>query len=492
MHINLKYKILFSFLTIFFLALLTLGYFTYNQMQNTNKQMITGQMSSEKEKLDLYIQDYMDKSGFTPSKDTFFDNCDNWITQLSMYTQYRLILYTKNGRLIHDTNPYGGKVTVNNKDFNNTIKGSCCISIYKKNSSHFANLYYPIIDNGQTIAVIVYSKDFTSVYKNGDKFLSILIVFAIFIFTLISFISYIISKNITMPLIKLRDASEQISHGNFDMDFEIKSNDEIGDLAKSFKIMDRKIKSQIEHIKNDRDTLKELEEHRKKFLDNVTHELKTPLTVISGYVQVIKNSEFKDISIIEEGINNIESESNRLYRLVTELLQLSEADSDHIERVFEKINITELINIICREMNVKASHYKMYIKCNVHEDIFVLGDSDGLKECFINIIDNAIKYGTLGTTILVNYTKDENNVYFTVENEGTGIDKDKLGEVFKPFFRTDKQKSRRLGSNGLGLSITKSIIENHHGEIKIESIINKKTTVIIKIPLFVYNFETCY
>lgn len=490
MRICVRNKILLSFLTVFFLALLTLGYFTYYQMQNTNAQIIKQQMTSEKEKLDLYIQNYMNNTGVTPSADTFVDNCNYWINQLSMFTQYRLALYNNKGILLCDTNPYGKRLTVRNKDFIYVLNGDYYVSIVENDNNHYANLYYPVTENGKTISVIVYSKNFTPLYKSSDKFLSMLVVFAIFIFALISFFSYIISKNITTPLIKLSDASEQISHGNFDLNFEVKSNDEIGDLAKSFNNMNKKIKSQIELIERDRDTLKELEEYRKKFLDNVTHELKTPLTIISGYAQVIKSSKFEDISLIEEGINHIESESNRLYRLVTELLELSEATSNHMGKRFEKINISEIITALCTEMNIKASHYKMYLECNLDENIFVFGDSDNLKECFINVIDNAIKYGTIGTNISINYTKDEQNVYFIIKNKGKGIDKDKIEDIFKPFFRVDRQKSRSLGSNGLGLAITKSIIESHHGEINIESIKNDVTTVTLKIPLFVYNSET--
>ena len=303
----------------------------------------------------------------------------------------------------------------------------------------------------------------------------------IFIFIFIT--SFIISRQIAKPIKELTKSSEQVSLGEFDLDINIDSQDEIGELAERFKIMVKRIKEQIEIIERDRDALIETQAQSKAFFDNATHELKTPLTTILGYAQMIKENGFSDEEFFKKGTDYIINESQRLNTMVIEILELSKTSSKYLNSNFERIDLFQLIKATCDEMGIKGRKYNIDICSNIEKELFLQGNYYQLKEVLVNLIDNSIKYGKVNSTVNVEAYKECENIIIKVIDKGVGIPEEHINNLFEPFYRVSKNISREKGSAGLGLTIVKNIVENHGGTIRINSKTNEGTEVIIEFKV---------
>ena len=166
-----------------------------------------------------------------------------------------------------------------------------------------------------------------------------------------------------------------------------------------------------------------------------------------------------------------------------ELLNLSKNTYKDFSYEFTTIDLSNILSSTCEEMIIKAKRYNMVIKSKIEYGIKIKGDRDKLKQVFINIIDNAIKYGYVNSTIKIRAYIKYNNAIIEMEDKGEGIAPKDIENIFQPFFRVNKKSSREKGGNGLGLAIVKAIVEKHDGKIYIQSQIKEWTKVIIEFPL---------
>ena len=224
------------------------------------------------------------------------------------------------------------------------------------------------------------------------------------------------------------------------------------------------------------------EKIRREFSANVSHELKTPLTSISGYAEMIASGMVKadDVGMFAQ---KIQKESLRLLTLIDDIIKLSKLDENiHDEESFETVNlkllITETLDILSRQIAEKE------IQTVVNaDDIQVKGNSSMLSELIYNLCENAIKYNAEGGQVQVDLYQNDAGKVLEVKDTGIGIDKKYHERIFERFFRVDKSHSKKTGGTGLGLSIVKHIAELHHAAISIESELGKGTTIRIVFPL---------
>ncbi len=188
-------------------------------------------------------------------------------------------------------------------------------------------------------------------------------------------------------------------------------------------------------------------------------------------------------NFFKKGIGYVIQESERLNRMVVELLNLSKNTYKDFSYEFTTIDLSNILSSTCEEMIIKAKRYNMVIKSKIEYGIKIKGDRDKLKQIFINIIDNAIKYGYVNSTIKIRAYIKDNNAIIEMEDKGEGIAPKDIENIFQPFFRVNKKSSREKGGNGLGLAIVKAIVEKHDGKIYIQSQIKEWTKVIIEFPL---------
>lgn len=240
------------------------------------------------------------------------------------------------------------------------------------------------------------------------------------------------------------------------------------------------LKNGVVLIINDITELRNLQEKQKNFITNVSHELKTPLTTILGYVDLLKE-QGEDRRIFETSIGYLESSAERLKRLVDDLIDLSSLKKFEFEIEKRSIDITGLVMDTVGQMALKAKKFNIEIKTDLPYLGEIMADPVRIKQAIVNVLDNAIKYSQK-SEIKVNLLECDLNIRLEVEDNGCGIPKDLLNKIFEPFYRVDKARTREIGGNGLGLSITKEIVEKHGGEIVINSIVGVGTKVSIILP----------
>ncbi|MGB9854986.1 MAG: sensor histidine kinase [Caldisericum exile] len=279
-------------------------------------------------------------------------------------------------------------------------------------------------------------------------------------------VALFISRYIIKPVVDMKDFARKISQGNFEARINKHNEDEIGELAESLNYMAFR--------------LGEIEKLRTKLMQNVSHDLRTPLSSIKGYLEVLKDKNFT-IEEKQEAFNIIENEIERLEKMAKDLTNLSSADSKTLPLEFERVNLINILKSTFESFSIKIKDKGLNPIIEIPDKpIFILGDSLKLKEIFSNLIDNAIKFTKSGY-IKIAAIEEKDKVKVVVEDSGLGINEKDLPHIFERFYKGENNKDGNEGM-GLGLSIVKEYVYAHNGEIYVESEIGKGTKFIIQFP----------
>ncbi|MFV0503017.1 MAG: sensor histidine kinase [Lachnospirales bacterium] len=226
--------------------------------------------------------------------------------------------------------------------------------------------------------------------------------------------------------------------------------------------------------------IRKLENMRKDFTSNVSHEFKTPLTSIIGFVETLEDGALEDKAIAKKFLGIIKIEAYRLKRLIGEVLYISEIEH-RAEKIQEDKNLSEILNHVVNILNQKALDKNIIIEVNIDDKIYFPCESDAFSQIFINIIDNSIKYTKEGK-ISISLKLENKCIEFKVKDTGIGIDDKYIDRIFERFYKVDKSR-QGVNSTGLGLSITKHLVNRYNGEIFVESEKNKGSTFVIKFNI---------
>ncbi|MCR8631788.1 sensor histidine kinase [Paenibacillus radicis (ex Xue et al. 2023)] len=475
---TIKVKFLVGFFIIFSVSLLLLNHFVVQIIETSNEKIITQDLVSLKKNSSVYVKQTFMINHYNNDEIYFQQMAKEMVEDLHHVSSSEVSAYTVSGDRIYTSNDQKFMSGID-EDLKNALNGKTAYTIYYTNSAAEVYYSYPVVMDGKKVGILRFAKDFSLLHEQSKHILDFIYYVTIAIFAVAFIFSYILSRNITIPIIKLTQASTEVTNGNLNIRIAFKRKDEIGKLANNFSKMIEKIKMQIGKIENDRDRLEELNRHRKQFYDNVTHELKTPLTSILGYAEMIQENGQDDKVFFDKGMNHIVDESKRLHEMVVNLLELSKETT--AQEAFECIEAGRILQDVCEGMSFKAERYKKTIQSTVEESLYVYGNADKLRQVFINVIDNAIKYGYSQSDILVQAHFLHGFVQITIINKGEEMKSEDLINVFEPFYRVDRRLSKETGSRGLGLSICKAIVIEHGGSIHIMSE-NQETSVHIQLP----------
>lgn len=227
--------------------------------------------------------------------------------------------------------------------------------------------------------------------------------------------------------------------------------------------------------------LKKLEQMRKDFLANVSHELKTPITSIKGFSETLLDGAMENQQFCEHFLHIILKESERMQGLIEDLLDLSKIEQQGFKLNMGTVDIKGLLEEIQMVLDKKSQDKDIILQVDINKSVFVIGDSSRLKQIFINLINNAILYTPSGGTVSVKLFEDDHSVYIKVSDTGIGISKEEIPRIFERFYRVDKARSRNTGGTGLGLSIVKHLVEAHHGTVTVESEVGEGTTFTVTL-----------
>jgi signal transduction histidine kinase len=276
-----------------------------------------------------------------------------------------------------------------------------------------------------------------------------------------------LSRVITIPLIRMKQATEKLSKGDFSVRLNVKGGDELAELGKTIQTLAR----DLEYLKKE----------RKEFLASISHELRTPLTYIKGYADIARR-----LNIGEEERNRylsiIYEETEQMQKLVKDLFELAQMDQHSFQIHKEPTNLCFFLKKLHNKMYPAFQTKKMSLVCYCDGNITVHIDQKRFEQVMMNLLDNALKYSDQGSTVSIDVKAEKKNIVIIVSDEGTGIPEEDLPHIFERLYRVDKSRSRTSGGTGLGLAIVKEIIEAHGGSIYADSIYGKGTKMIITLP----------
>ncbi|MFD2705274.1 two-component system histidine kinase PnpS [Salibacterium lacus] len=229
--------------------------------------------------------------------------------------------------------------------------------------------------------------------------------------------------------------------------------------------------------------LKKLEQVRKDFVANVSHELKTPVTSLKGFTETLLDGAMEDETARKQFLDIIWKEGDRLQGLISDLLELSHIEQEFFQLNWQEVDVTRTFDEVMELLYPSVQGKGLRLNSHKEEDLIMEGDTARIKQILINLMNNAIAYTPENGTIRAEVKQEQDSIVFIVADSGIGISKEEWPRIFERFYRVDKDRSRNSGGTGLGLAIVKHLVEAHHGNIDVESAKNKGTIFTITFPL---------
>ncbi len=299
---------------------------------------------------------------------------------------------------------------------------------------------------------------------------------AVVIIFLFVFYVLLLSWGTTRKLTRIITGVKRMADGNMDERIQVRSNDEIGMLADQINAMAKQLQISIQEERMATQAKNEL-------ITNVSHDLRTPLTSIIGYLRLIEEDKYKDEVELRYYVNIAYEKSKRMNRLVTDLFDYTRMGFGQIPLNRTSIDLVQLIGQLTAEFTLQLHHHKMEIKLlPPQEKLMINGDGDKIMQAFENLITNAMRYGKDGKRIEVQIVREGKQAVVRIVNFGAPIPSMDLPYIFDRFYRVEKSRSIDTGGAGLGLAIVKSIIELHEGSIEAVST-PQQTEFIVRLPL---------
>jgi len=285
--------------------------------------------------------------------------------------------------------------------------------------------------------------------------------YLIIVFCTASALIFWIYRTVSLPLAKLQAAARNIKEGNLDFEIKNETNDEIGQLCQDFEEMRLRLKANAEEkVAYDKEN--------KELISNISHDLKTPITAIKGYVEGILDGVASSPEKLDRYIRTIYNKANDMDRLIDELTFYSKIDTNKIPYTFAKINVSQYFKDCLEEvgLDMEARGIELGYFNYADEDVMVIADAEQMKRVINNIISNSVKYLDKKKGIINIRIKDVGDfIQIEIEDNGKGIAAKDLPNIFDRFYRTDSSRNSSQGGSGIGLSIVRKIIEDHGGRI---------------------------
>ena len=288
------------------------------------------------------------------------------------------------------------------------------------------------------------------------------------ILVLAAIVAFLLSKHLLAPIRKLTAGTQALASRRFDTRIEVESNDELGQLATDFNTMAQ--------------TLEKYERMRQQWIFDIAHELRTPLSILSGEVEALQDG-VREVN--RDTLDSLRSEARHLSKIVNDLHELSLADAGVLSIKKEPVDPVPVLNETLRHFRTRLEENQITVENSVGSDpsISVIGDADRLQQLFSNVLENTLRYADSPGTLKIWQERTENRLKIFFEDSGPGVPAEALARLFDRLYRVDKSRSRTQGGSGLGLSICKSIVTALGGEIRAANAASGGLRIEIKLPL---------
>lgn len=443
------------FTSIFILELLLIG-FVKQYYYNNTEQMLLSQIKVSADFYSRYFANSTLRENITESVDVFWKQ-----------TEAQVQIIDIKGTVLLDSLGVLHEEPLNTIDVKKALTGESgrWIGQVDYDAPDVMAVSYPLEANGKIIGVIRFVTTLNEVNKSINMIALIFISIGLAVLFITIIVSVFLANSIIVPIKELTDVAEHMASGDLTIRSKKSNEDEIGKLSDTLNYMAEELKNR-EILKNE-------------FISSVSHELRTPLTSIKGWV-VTLNDDNVDKEMLTMGFEIIEKEADRLAAMVEELLDFSKFVSGKVTLKKQYVFIKEIIDYIEISMRARAEREGIQLIVKVEEDIpQVLIDSNRIKQVLINLLDNAFKFTNIGGKVELLISKDENNLYLIVRDNGGGIAKEDLPRIKEKFYKGKTSKSK----NGIGLSICDEIVKLHKGSLDFVSELDVGTEVKVTLPL---------
>ena len=288
------------------------------------------------------------------------------------------------------------------------------------------------------------------------------------------FISNRFAGSVTKPLNEIAEELNKLSQDNPEFHFKKYKYEEMNVIADTTMKMSQSVKESMDRIEFERMV-------RQEFFSNASHELKTPLTSVRGYLELLENNIVSDENMKKDFLARIKKETINMTSLINDILMISRLETKEAEVTLSDVRLAPLVKEVCTSLEPLAKEYQVSISTNCRP-LMMYANTQQLRELFNNLIINAIKYNKPEGKVGVTVTSEQNEIIITVEDTGVGIPEDSRVRIFERFYRVDKGRSKKVGGTGLGLSIVKHIVNYYNGSIELQSKIGEGTKFTVRLP----------
>lgn len=465
--LKFKFKsIIFSIMKIImiFVTVVVIGFeiFSYRSITNYYESALVGAMLNQAKYNQVLYTNYLSRYDLSEivigDKNSFYR--DN-ISQVQILDNSSNVLFDSQG-----SSNIGKKIKT--QDVNNANKGEYSYQKIKnkKTGEEVIALSYPLSDNQKQIGILRLISSTSKVKENVNNQMIVFVFFGLIIYLFALIVSYYAAKKWTVPIKKLTKVGERLAQGDFKVKANESGKNEISELGQTLNYMSENIVKR-EDMKND-------------FISSVSHELRTPLTSIKGWAITLQSKEIqKNEEMLSQGLIIIENEGERLSLMVEDLLNFSRLSSSSFQYEKKNFNIVEIVREVYHQLYPRSLNEKINFEFKTaYDNIIVDCDKNRIKEVFINIIDNAMKFTDKDGHVDLMITKDDDNVVIEIKDDGEGIKEDEIPFVSSKFFKGSSSKSQ----TGLGLSICEEIVKAHDGKLIIKSKYTEGTSVTVVLP----------
>ncbi|MCI0763676.1 HAMP domain-containing sensor histidine kinase [Bacillus sp. TL12] len=344
-----------------------------------------------------------------------------------------------------------------NKDNNDALR----INDYEKNDIKYKLLIKPIKEKDGSLTYIFAMASLQPVDEAVQMVKDYYVYIIAFVLVLTLLASFYYSKQIAKPLLRINDTTKKIANLDFTERIPITSKDEIGDLSQNINRLSNTLHTHIEQLERDIEKERKLENTRKEFISGVSHELKTPLSIMKSCISILKDgvAEHKK----EYYFQAMEKEVDKMDMLILDMLELAKFESGTYKMQMDTFHIDEVIEHICEQLSLeiekKQLHFYKYIS-----PAKVVANQHRIEQVLVNFVTNAIRYTPENENIIISTIDESNRIKICIENKGAHIEEEQLDKIWDRFYRVDTARQRSKGGTGLGLAISKNILELHEVE----------------------------
>ncbi len=517
---SLRIRLLAMFVSIIVLVAVTMGIYNFRLIEVFFRQSAASQLRE----VGPDVQRFIEQNGFllgnTPS-----------VLQVAIYlsgtTESRVLITDSRGTIFLDTTAESknlvGQTVPSNLIGRTLQRGSIESFDYSSAGSDALAVAVPWVTGGRITGSIILIRSVQTVARQTALAVSGYVVRAALLASAVALVvAYLMSSSIAGPLRKMAEAARSISKGNFSEKVDVSTDDELGDLGEAMNSMSSEISTLIGNLTQEKEKLQALMEERTNMLSDISHDLRTPITSIRGFVEALKDGVVKDEDEKARTLDIIQEESERLSRLVDDLFYLARLEGGEAPVEMAEVDLVALVRGAVEAMSPISRDKGLTVTLDVDEDstakgVFrALGSADRLTRAILNILDNAIKFSPQGGSVKValrlteaadagNHepqtdSKGENAVgvagvtetkipspqlqaIISISDQGPGISEEDLARIFERFYRADKARTRTKSGAGLGLSIARFIVEQHKGRMWVDTALGQGSTFHIALPL---------